>query len=129
MNFMKSKLFLSPFTPRQTMNFLSSSCGIPLTDDLGVYLGLPIVHKRASRELYARIVDKVRSRLNSLQKNVLSRAGLRVKVKSVMNAIPLYAMQTALLPPSTCAQLDRLARNSLFSGTEKYTHNHLDLES
>lgn len=113
MNLAKSKLFISPNVPRKSMTLLSSACGIPLADDLGLYLGVPIVHKRASKELYGRLVDKVRNRLCSCKKNVLSRAGRRTLVQSVLNAIPVYTMQTAFLPASICSQLDRLARNFL----------------
>lgn len=100
-------------------------CGIPLTDDLGVYLGVPIVHKRASKELYAGLIDKVRHKLSNCKRNVLSRAGRRTLVQSVINAIPVYTMQTAMLPSSICDQLDRLARNSLWGGSEAYSNNHL----
>lgn len=125
MNFAKSKLFVSPNVPRQRKNLLSSACGIPLTDDLGVYLGVPIIHKRASKELYVRLVDKVRNRLCNWKKNILSRAGRRVLVQSVLNAIPIYTMQTTYLPASTCDQLDKLARNFLWGGSADSNHNHL----
>lgn len=72
MNLSKSKLFVSPNVPRQTMNLLSSLCGIPLTDDLGIYFGVPIIQKRASKDHYARLIDKVRNRLSSWKRNVLS---------------------------------------------------------
>lgn len=49
----------------------------------------------------------------------------RVLVQSVMNVMSVYKMQTTLLPTSICAQLDRLARNFLWVGTETYAHNHL----
>lgn len=108
------------------MMLLSSSCGIPLTEDLGVYLGVPILHKRASKEVYVKIIEKVRSRLSNWKQKVLSRAGRRSLVQSVINAIPVYTMQTTLLPATVFDQLDRLlARNFVWGGSETYAHNHL----
>lgn len=43
-NFQKSKLFVSPNIDRRKVRELSSLCNIPLTTDLGKYLGVPILH-------------------------------------------------------------------------------------
>ena len=68
----KSKLFVSPNVSRQLAAELSKKSGIPLTADLGVYLGVPIVHGRASKELYAPLVDKVLKRLVDWKGKALS---------------------------------------------------------
>lgn len=40
----KSKLFVSPNIPRNKARRLRNFCGIALTNDLGKYLGVPILH-------------------------------------------------------------------------------------
>lgn len=59
------------------------------------------------------------------KKNVLSKVRRRILVQSVMNAIPIYTMQSVLLPMATCQQLDRIARNFLWTSLEGNPHNHL----
>lgn len=54
----KSLLFFSPNVPRQLDNQLSNVSGIPLTNNLGTYLGVPIVHGRMSRNLYSPTVEE-----------------------------------------------------------------------
>lgn len=56
---------------------------------------------------------------------MLSRAGRRTLVQSVLNAIPVYIMQTSLLPKSVCNQLDRISRNYLWGASKVYAYNHL----
>lgn len=44
MNLQKSKLFVSPNIPISEARNLSNSCGVALTEDLGKYLGIPLLH-------------------------------------------------------------------------------------
>ena len=43
--------------------WLSARCQIPLTADLGKYLGVPLIHKRVSKTTYYHILEKVQDRL------------------------------------------------------------------
>lgn len=62
-NFEKSKLYCSPNTNRDLAKEISSICGSPLTNDLGKYLGMPLVHSRVSKQTYAEVFDNVQNRL------------------------------------------------------------------
>ena len=42
----KEKLFVSPNFHKLTAREISARCQIPLTADLGKYLGVPLIHKR-----------------------------------------------------------------------------------
>ena len=46
--------------------WLSARCQIPLTADLGKYLGVPLIHKRVSKTPYYHILEKVQDRLGWL---------------------------------------------------------------
>lgn len=59
----KSPLFVSPNVTNQLAGLLSLSSGIPLTTDLGTYLGLPIIHSRINKETYSNLLDLVLKRL------------------------------------------------------------------
>lgn len=57
LNVGKSKLFVSKNMNDVRTRALSQQSGIPLTVDLGVYLGVPIRHGRASASSYQYIID------------------------------------------------------------------------
>ncbi|GLT41649.1 hypothetical protein SLA2020_156960 [Shorea laevis] len=58
LNLQKSKLFLSPNVHSAMANALSAKCSIPLTTNLGTYLGIPITHGRHSHKNYRYILEK-----------------------------------------------------------------------
>ncbi|GKV14725.1 hypothetical protein SLEP1_g25551 [Rubroshorea leprosula] len=60
-NLAKSKLFISPNIQSHVANGMSSTCGIPLTSKLGVYLGVPIIHERTTSATYKYILEKFSS--------------------------------------------------------------------
>ena len=51
-------------------NSLSFLLGVPLTADLGRYLGVPITHGRPTKRTYAYLVDKLRSKLAAWKRNI-----------------------------------------------------------
>lgn len=53
-NFSQSKLFVSPNVTRR----LSAISGISLTNDLGRYLGVPLLHNRVSKQHFNDLVEK-----------------------------------------------------------------------
>ncbi|KAL6134809.1 hypothetical protein ACLB2K_067037 [Fragaria x ananassa] len=61
----KSMVYCSPNVSSDLANRISSICGSPITEDLGVYLGMPLIHSRVSAATYTNLVDKVQTRLAS----------------------------------------------------------------
>ncbi|KAK4283181.1 hypothetical protein QN277_000163 [Acacia crassicarpa] len=93
--------------------------GFSITSDLGKYLGVPLHHKRVTKESFHYVVDKVKTRLSNWKTRLLSSAGRATLISSVTTAIPGYVMQTTLLPISTCESLDRSNRQFLWGNTEE----------
>ena len=61
----KSLMYVSKgVTPREART-LSNIAGFTLAEDLGKYLGVPILHNRVLKNTYKQVVDKVLSRLNT----------------------------------------------------------------
>ncbi|GLT29941.1 hypothetical protein SLA2020_047710 [Shorea laevis] len=116
-NLAKSKLFVSPNIQSAVARSLSTSCGIPLTSNLGTYLGVPLIHGRNSAALYKYIIEKMQLKLASWKQTTLSLAGRRILIQSVTSSIPAYTMQIVLLPHSTCDAIDKMNKNFLW-GTE-----------
>jgi hypothetical protein len=112
-NFDKYVVYCSSNTCRSDIKLISNICGSPITNDLGKYLGMPLIHSWVTKTTYAGLVDKVQTRLASWKNKHLSMPGRITLIQAVTSLIPTYAMQTAKLPSSTCAQLDKLNRNFL----------------
>ncbi|XP_019152396.1 PREDICTED: uncharacterized protein LOC109149189 [Ipomoea nil] len=115
-NKIKSNIFFSKNVCREDVHKIATIAGIPATDDLGRYLGVPSLHGRITKEHYRSILDRVQSKLEGWKTRFLSLAGRQVLTQSVLNAIPSYAMQTMFLPKGVCDAIDKTTRNFLWGG-------------
>lgn len=113
-NLSKSKLYVSPNIDRNKARRLSIFCGIALTNDLGKYLGVPLLHKRSSKKHYKYLIEKVQGRLAGWKSNSLMLAGRATLIQASSATIPSYIMQTVDLPSSVCDKIDRINRNFLW---------------
>ncbi|WCJ35671.1 DNAse I-like superfamily protein [Euphorbia peplus] len=113
----KSRVFFSVNTPERIKDEVCVELGISSTIDLGKYLGVPIIHDRISKNTYNYVVDRVKLRLAGWKAKCLSFAGRVTLVRSVLNAIPAYTMQTVMLPASICNSLDMVSRKFLWGAT------------
>lgn len=118
-NYDKSIIYCSP------AHYIVVLSGSPLVDDLGTYLGVPLIHSGTTSSTYNYVLDKVQQRLTAWKQRTLSLAGRITYVKSVKNAIPVYTMQTILLPKAICTKLDQIMRDVLWGGTSNMTAPHL----
>ncbi|PWA55547.1 hypothetical protein CTI12_AA426470 [Artemisia annua] len=99
-NFGKSSAFFSPNTPASLRNDICSALQVHQMDSNAKYLGLPSIFGQCKTELFGFLLDKVLQKLQGWKQKVLSQAGREVLIKSVIQAIPTYAMQCFLLPVS-----------------------------
>lgn len=89
---------------------ISRKFNISLVEDLGKYLGLPILHGRAAKGIFEFILSKVNKGLAGWKSRVLSRVARSLLIQSVTSAIPYYAMNVIKLPSSIIEELARLKR-------------------
>lgn len=64
MNEGKSQVFFSPNTPVDLAQLIYEDIGMPRVEDLGIYLGMPLLHKRVSLNTFEFLLCKVHNRLN-----------------------------------------------------------------
>ncbi|CAN1147561.1 Putative ribonuclease H protein At1g65750 [Linum perenne] len=121
----KSVCFCSPNTLRSTASTIAGILGFSLTQNLGRYLGVPILHERTSTQTYQGIVDRITQKLMGWKVKSLSLAGRVTLAQSVLAAIPAYVMQTAVIPSTTCEIIDRLIQNFVWGSTEETQKVHL----
>lgn len=72
---------------------------------MGKYLGLPEHFGRRKRDIFASIGDRIRQRSHSWSSRYLSSAGKLVPLKTVLAALPSYAISCFRLPKSLCNQI------------------------
>lgn len=118
-NLSKTKVFFSKNVGATRRNELSGSLGVVVTDDLGKYLGVPLLHKRVNKDTYSYIVEKVSSKLSSWKAERLSFAGRLTLVSSVAMSIPIYSLQSVVLPSGVCEQVKRKCRDFLWGSNEE----------
>ncbi|KAL7222108.1 hypothetical protein ACSBR1_023926 [Camellia fascicularis] len=121
----ESKIFVSPNVDRHKAKELSDRCGIPLTSDLGKYLGVPLIHGRVSWRHYNGILNKMQMKLAGWKTSVLSLVGRTTLIQSVSSALPAYTMQTVAFPKRVCNDIDKMNRNFLWGDTLEKKKIHL----
>ncbi|CAN1743715.1 Putative ribonuclease H protein At1g65750 [Linum perenne] len=107
------------------MGGIFETLGIGLTQNIGCYLGVPILHERTSAQTYQGIVDMISQKLSGWKVKALSLAGRVTLAQSVLASIPAYSMQTSVLPVTTCEAIDRLIRNFVWGSTDETRKVHL----
>ncbi|KAI9122784.1 hypothetical protein K1719_005673 [Acacia pycnantha] len=104
---------------------LSQILGIGLTPELGKYLGVPILHKRATKLTFAPLIQKVGRKLANWKGSLLSMAGKIVLIKSVLSAIPYYQVQSVLIPKGILLNLEKMSRDFFWNHNRDSKKMHL----
>lgn len=97
-------------------NFTGKIVGFPLT-----YLGLPITVSRLRIVHLQFILDRIRTRLAGWKGRLLSIAGRRVLVRSVLTALPTYALSVLRAPVKLLKDIDKVRGRFLWAGEEELT--------
>ncbi|CAN1177039.1 Putative ribonuclease H protein At1g65750 [Linum perenne] len=95
------------------------------TQDLGRYLGVPIIHGRNSKHLYRYLVERIEAKLAGWKVGSLSFAGRVSLALSALNTIPAYTMQTVLLPNEVCNAIDQKIRSFIWGSLNGERKMHL----
>ena len=79
------------------------------------YLGLPPIIGKGKKQAFEDIKSKVQSKLCGWKGKLLSQASRETIIKSVAQAIPIYAMNCFLLPLGLCDESCRSHGVFIFS--------------
>lgn len=112
-SYQKSSIFFSKNTALGLQQQIVNTLGIPCVQDLGRYLGVPSIHGRLSKESFAGIIEKIKTKLSGWRSKTLPLAGRQVMVQAVLSAIPYFAMQTTLLPTGVVESIEQMIRDFL----------------
>ena len=113
----KTKVFFSKNVLSRDAQLIGDALGFSATKDLGCYLGMPLIHSRVNKATYQSILDKVDMRLTGWNAAHLSFARRVTLAQSVVQAMPIYAMQTTL----HCIKLTQLVAGLFGTGSRRGT--------
>lgn len=102
----KSRLCFSNNTIENVMENVRYLLGFQQPLDLGMYLGVPLLHTRAITTRFQFIVDKVQRKLNGYNARLLSLAERITLAKPVLLTILGYFMQAAMIPVGVCNKIE-----------------------
>ncbi|XP_052290912.1 uncharacterized protein LOC112498105 [Citrus sinensis] len=114
-NTSKTLLYFSKNIGAKDISSILNLLVFSVTSDLGKYLGVPLHHFRVSTNMFQEIIDKVEKRLSGWNASHLSLAGRITLAQSVLQAIPIYIMQTISLPSVVRGRIDRACRKFIWS--------------
>ena len=124
----KSRIYFSANVSNSVKEEVCEILGIQATQNIGKYLGFPIVHRGASTRQYNFIAEKFMNKLVGWKAKFLSFVGQAVLIKSVMSAIPNHVMQWMALPVHICDKLDKINRDFLSNPKRKGVLEYKKLE-
>ncbi|OMO73212.1 reverse transcriptase, partial [Corchorus capsularis] len=110
----KSKICASNNIRKSEAFELSRRAKIPLTEDLGKYLCVPLIHSRVTKKTYWSLVEKVQEKLANWNINTLLLTRRTVLIKSAAAPVLIYTMQTSELPSGVCDEIDKCCRALLW---------------
>lgn len=80
------------------------------TNDLGMYLGIPLFNSRVKKITFQFVVDKNQNKLNGYDAHLLSLLGRITLAKFVVLMIPSYFMQATLIPTRVSQKIEMIVR-------------------
>ncbi|XP_019180182.1 PREDICTED: uncharacterized protein LOC109175373 [Ipomoea nil] len=106
-NYHKSSICCSKNTTDEERDEVAAVFGVAQANDFGKYLGLPSFIGKNKKQVFAFIEEKIRQRVGSWNKKLLSQAGKEILLKTVAQAMPTFSMGVFLLTDSLCVALQR----------------------
>lgn len=106
----KTQVFFSKNVSHIEANNIGKLLGSTTSKDLGKYLGMPLLHSRVTKKTYQDIIGKVDKRLSGQNALHLSLAGRVTLAHSVIQVVPIHAMQTSNLPSRVKNKIDQACK-------------------
>ncbi|GMI71278.1 hypothetical protein HRI_000797100 [Hibiscus trionum] len=114
----KTEIYFSPNTASWLQDEVSRFLGYQRVESLGKYLGVSFLHAHAKCSDFSFILDKIKDKLNGWASHTLSLAGRVTLAKSALAAIPVYFMQTCILPKKVCNDIEKIMRQFIWGSSE-----------
>ncbi|XP_031127477.1 uncharacterized protein LOC116029567 [Ipomoea triloba] len=106
-NYHKSSVCFSRNTSEADRYEVAAVLDVVQASNFGKYLGLPSFIGREKRAVFSYIEDRIKHRIGSWSKKLISQAGKEVLLKSVAQSMPTFSMSVFLIPDSVCSSIER----------------------
>ncbi|XP_061347266.1 uncharacterized protein LOC133292825 [Gastrolobium bilobum] len=120
-----TSVYFSRNASEDVISRITQKSGFKRVRNMGRYLGSMMQHGRASKELYAGIIENVRDKMNAWNQQSLSQAGRITLSQSVVVSMPYFQMQSCKIPLSVCNEIEKLQRSFIWGDKEGRKANHL----
>ncbi|GMI95677.1 hypothetical protein HRI_003237000 [Hibiscus trionum] len=107
-NFSKSSIFFSSNTSTHIRNHISALFSVRFVSSMEKYLGLPTMVGKNKKAAFAELRDKLNRRSDVWSNWFFSMGAKEVFIKSIMQVVPIYAMQCFLFPKSLCCSMESI---------------------
>lgn len=118
-NLNKSGLFTGPLCPQQLQNSLANTLR-----KIGKYLGFPNDWGDSKKQMFAWINDRVNMKLEGWKEKLISKGGKETLIKTVVQAIPQYAMSIFKIPLSIFRSIEKKTVAFWWKNSESKTGLH-----
>lgn len=118
-SFPKSCVYFSKKINDDLQVEISNALCMKATNDLGMYLGMPTLTSRVTKDTFSHLCEKIDGRLAGWKTTYLSLAGRITLAKSTVSTMAYYSMQTAKIPRSICDDIDRKTRRFIWGNEDK----------
>ncbi|PWA93143.1 WRKY15 [Artemisia annua] len=123
-NFTNFAAFFSPNSSKHLQEQICDLLNVECMDPKARCLGLPFICGRKKGELFSLILENVLQKVQGWKQKLLSQAEREILIKSVIQAIPSYAMQYFLLPNGFLDKLFCHIKRFFWSGDIDKRHIH-----
>lgn len=103
----KSRVYFSSNVSNEEKAAVSEALNIESTNDLGMYLGMPTLTSRVTKDTFQHLCEKIDRRLTGWKTKYLSLAGRITLAKSTLSTVSYFSMQIAKLPRAICDEVDK----------------------
>ncbi|XP_075515386.1 putative mitochondrial protein AtMg00310 [Primulina tabacum] len=110
-NYDKSALSFSPNTHISLMDTIKNILTIPVVHQHDLYLGLPTFSLRSKRLQFKYLKDRVIQRIQGWGNKWFSSGGKEILIKSILQAIPIFAMSCFKIPTWICEDIEQECAN------------------
>lgn len=104
----KSSILFSPSTDKSLKAYIKGIMGFKEMKRGAMYLRNSLVLGKWKSEEFHKLKERIQHRLEGWQSQLLSRAGMVVLIKNVVQSIPTFSMATFRIPKQICDCLDSL---------------------
>ncbi|KAA3453378.1 reverse transcriptase [Gossypium australe] len=123
-NFEKSLIYFGANVNNEVKENIINMLGVRMAHNPEKYLGLPMMVGRKKSWAFANFADRFRKRIEGWSLRYLSIGGKEVFIKSVLQAIPLYAMQCFLMPKTFCRKLEGIMNKFWWTNNKSFRGIH-----